>query len=192
LAFPWQVLRRSPLASGYIVEDMQLGIDLAIAGHPPQFCTGATVRSELPAAGPGAVSQRTRWIHGHLRTLIAQVPRLMRAALRQRRPELLGLALELSVPPLSLLALVGILILSLLLAGWLLGGAGLPAAIALVAASICVATFLLAWLRFGRKYLPLRGLLAIPVELVARVPVLFRFLVRPQTSWVRTLRHVPD
>src|SRR5688572_3435370 len=32
MAFPWQIIRDAPLASGNIVEDMQLGLDLAVAG----------------------------------------------------------------------------------------------------------------------------------------------------------------
>src|SRR5205085_11222499 len=37
MAVPWAILRNAPLASGNIVEDMRLGIDLALAGHPPLF-----------------------------------------------------------------------------------------------------------------------------------------------------------
>jgi hypothetical protein len=47
---------------------------------------------------------------------------------------------------------------------------------------------LLAWWRFGREYLSTAGLLAVPLELVSRLPVLFRFLVRPQGRWIRTAR----
>src|SRR5262249_35290567 len=93
MAFPWELIRSAPLASGNIVEDMQLGIDLALAGRAPLFCPAATVRSELPAARSAANSQRTRWVHGHVRTMLTQAPRLFAAAIRQGRPSLLGLAL---------------------------------------------------------------------------------------------------
>jgi len=106
IALPWPLLQGANLASGNIVEDMQLGIDLAVKGHPPRLCAQALVHGELPAGRRAAVTQRTRWEHGHLRTLLRQVPRLVGAAIRQRRLGLAGLALELSVPPLSMLGLL--------------------------------------------------------------------------------------
>src|SRR5439155_18560878 len=101
MAFPWRLLRDAPLASGHIVEDMRLGIDLAIAGHPPVFEPFAEIGGELPSGRTAARGQRTRWEHGHLGTMLTQVPRLAREAVRQRRADLAGLALELGVPPLS-------------------------------------------------------------------------------------------
>jgi hypothetical protein len=38
MAFPWDIIRSAELASGFIVEDLKLGLDLADAGHPPVFC----------------------------------------------------------------------------------------------------------------------------------------------------------
>ena len=102
-ALPWSALKDLPLASGNLVEDMQLGLDLAIAGYPATFCSEAHLRSPMPSSAKAALGQRTRWEHGHLQTLVTQVPRLFKAALRQRRLDLLSLAMELAVPPLSLL-----------------------------------------------------------------------------------------
>ena len=38
MAFPWSIIRSVSLASGNIVEDMQMSLDLAIAGLPTVFC----------------------------------------------------------------------------------------------------------------------------------------------------------
>jgi hypothetical protein len=38
MAFPWHVIAAAPLASGHLVEDLQLGVALALAGTPPLFC----------------------------------------------------------------------------------------------------------------------------------------------------------
>jgi hypothetical protein len=38
LAFPWLIIRSVSLASRNIVEDMQMSLDLAIAGLPTVFC----------------------------------------------------------------------------------------------------------------------------------------------------------
>src|SRR5205807_1654519 len=99
-------------ATGNIVEDMRLGIDLAAAGHPPCLCPQAEVSSALPSGDKAAVAQRRRWEHGHLQTLLTQAPRLLAAGLLRCRPGLFGLGLELSVPPLSLLFLLWALTLA--------------------------------------------------------------------------------
>jgi cellulose synthase/poly-beta-1,6-N-acetylglucosamine synthase-like glycosyltransferase len=188
MAFPWELLRAASLASGNLVEDMQLGIDLALAGRAPVFCPDAMVRSELPAGHVAATSQRTRWIHGHLRTLVTQAPQLLAAALLRRRPDLLAFAMELSVPPLSLLVLGGALALATLSAGWLFGGPGLPAAAATAVGTAGLAALFVAWLCYGGEYLSAADLAAVPFELAGRMAVLLRFFVRPQATWVRTAR----
>src|SRR5436305_1895550 len=48
MAFPWAVIRSAPLAGGDIVEDMRLGVELALAGTPPLFCPEAEVAGEFP------------------------------------------------------------------------------------------------------------------------------------------------
>lgn len=90
MAFPWAVLRDAPLGSANIVEDMQLGLDLTLTGHAPKLCLDARVTGELPSGERAARPQRTRWEHGHVQTLLTQVPRLTAAAFRQLRPELLA------------------------------------------------------------------------------------------------------
>ena len=42
-AFPWSIINQVSLASDNLVEDMQFGIDLAIAGNPPLFCSDTKV-----------------------------------------------------------------------------------------------------------------------------------------------------
>ena len=61
MAFPWPVIEAAPLASGHIVEDMCLGLDLAEAGTPPVFCPDALVTSTFASKADGLAVQRTRW-----------------------------------------------------------------------------------------------------------------------------------
>lgn len=188
MAFPWRLLQSAVLAHGNIVEDMQLGIDLAIAGSPSRFCPRARVHSELPSGKKVSATQRTRWEHGHIRTLVSQVPRLVAAAFRQRRFELLGLALELSVPPLSLLLLFWVTILTCLVGGWWLGGSAWPAIILAGAGCSVFLSILVAWLRCGHDCLPLRSLLTVPFYIVWKIPIYIAVLLRPQWAWIRTER----
>lgn len=188
MAFPWRLLRDAPLASGHIVEDMQLGIDLAVAGFAPEFEPSAVIRGELPGGDAAASIQRTRWEHGHLSTLLSQSPRLLVEALKQRRPALAALALELSVPPLSmLLCLWGFLLASTSVSA-VLGQSWLPAIMLLSGGAITAMAGLATWARFGREVLPLKALLAAPLYIAWKLPIYAAFLFKPQRTWVRTPR----
>jgi cellulose synthase/poly-beta-1,6-N-acetylglucosamine synthase-like glycosyltransferase len=48
MALPWKLVEQAKLSSSNVVEDMQLGIDLALAGSPPLFLPEARVDSPLP------------------------------------------------------------------------------------------------------------------------------------------------
>lgn len=194
MAFPWQIIRQAPLASGNIVEDMQLGLDLAIAGYPPQFCQTARVIGILPPQGEAAKSQRTRWEHGHLQTLITQVPRLTLAAFKQLRFDLLALALDLVVPPLSLLVMAwgaGLIVAGI---GAFLGASWLPFGVLAIAGIFIFLSIISAWAKFGQKDIPGQSLLAVPFYVLWKIPLYFAFLIKRQSKWVRTERTpiVPD
>jgi cellulose synthase/poly-beta-1,6-N-acetylglucosamine synthase-like glycosyltransferase len=188
MAFPWKLLRDAPLATGNIVEDMRLGVDLAIAGHATAFEPAAEFTSALPTGGGAAKSQRTRWEHGHLGTLFTQVPRLCVQAVRQRQIALAGLALELGVPPLSILVLAWV---AAVVASLTLAEAWLPAQLLLGGGAVAGVAGLLAWVEFGRAVLPPAALLAVPIYAFGKLPMYLRFFVRPQRAWVRTPRDAP-
>jgi cellulose synthase/poly-beta-1,6-N-acetylglucosamine synthase-like glycosyltransferase len=195
MAFPWSVLQEMRLASGNIVEDMQLGVDLAIAGYPPLFCASAKVTGLLPQQQQTAKSQRTRWEHGHLQTLLSQVPRLLKAMLHQRRGDLLVIALDLSVPPLSLLVMIWLIALSVALVAYSLGTSVIPVMALLVQGLLLGIAILAAWSKFCRADLSALTLLMVPLYLLWKVPLYFAFLVKPQKKWVRTERepiHPPE
>lgn len=187
MAFPWGIVSTISLASGNIVEDMQLGVDLAIAGYPPRLCRSVTVFGRLPQQEQAAKSQRTRWEHGHLQTQLTQVPRLFTAALRQKRLALLAMALDLAVPPLSLLVILW-LGLTLLTALVIPLGIWLPFVIMIIQGLCLSLAILAAWATFGRSLLPPHLLLSIPGYILWKIPLYAKFLVRRQTKWVRTAR----
>ncbi|GAB4461982.1 MAG: glycosyltransferase family 2 protein [Elainellaceae cyanobacterium] len=196
MAFPWSVIRRVSLGSGNLVEDMQMSVDLAIAGSAPLFCAAAGIGGRLPSHEASAKQQRTRWEHGHLKTLKTQVPRLLSAALRQRRFDLIALALDLAVPPLALLVLLWAGSCLLALIGFVASGIILPLVISALSGVFLLAAVLLGWYRFGRSLVPLSALLSVPFYVLWKVPLYFAFLFRPQTKWIRTdrdnLRAVED
>lgn len=188
LALPWPLVERAKLAHGNVVEDMQLGIDLTLAGRPPLFLPAARVDSPLPQEKSAARTQRTRWEHGHLHTLLALAPRLALLALRHRRPAFLALALDLAVPPLSLLvlALAAATLATALL--WLAADFALPFVVCLASTTALVAAILLGWTAHCREQVPLLSLLAAPCYALGKLPIYVTFLTRRQQHWIRTKR----
>lgn len=192
MAFPWSVIQTVTLASGNIVEDMQLALDLAIAGSPPQFCQSARVIGRLPAQTEAAKTQRTRWEHGHLQTLLTQVPRLFQASIGQKRFDLLALALDMCVPPLSLLVMIWLAVTGVAIFAATLGVSGIPAIILSLEGLLILISIVGAWAKFGRADLPVLTLLSVPFYIVWKIPLYFSFLWRRQTKWVRTERDAVD
>jgi cellulose synthase/poly-beta-1,6-N-acetylglucosamine synthase-like glycosyltransferase len=188
MAFPWSVIAHAPLANSNIVEDMQLAVDLAIAGHPSVFCEEAKVTGRLPQQKSAAKSQRVRWEHGHLKTLLTQVPQLIKASLGQRRFDLLAIALDLCIPPLSLLVMMWAAVMGGALLAGALGASWIPAIFLAIQGLLILISIIGAWAKFGRADLPARTLLAVPFYILWKIPLYFAFLVRPQTKWIRTER----
>jgi len=188
MAFPWSVLSSVDMASGHIVEDMKLGFDLAMAGHSPQFCPTAQVRGQLPSGATGKTSQRRRWEHGHLRMLQTYVPRLMWQALWQGRGELLTLALDLAVPPLSLLAVGWFGGFAIATLSGLAGLGWLPAMITTTAGLLFSVAIILTWSRFSRDDFPLHYLLSAVIYVLWKLPLYLAFWTKPETNWIRTER----
>ncbi len=108
-AFPWQALQVRSFSGGNIVEDMQFAVDLALAGFAPRYCDEAVVLAGLPDRHSAFLSQRRRWEHGHLQTLFsAGSSTLGGVSANGRRIDLVAMAADLSVPPLSLLTAINV------------------------------------------------------------------------------------
>jgi cellulose synthase/poly-beta-1,6-N-acetylglucosamine synthase-like glycosyltransferase len=190
MAFPWELVSRASLASGHLVEDMKLGIDLALAGRPPLFEPSARIDSMFPVTEASAQSQRTRWEHGHIATLLAEGPRLIRRALASGDLRLAGMALDLMVPPVTLL--LGLVVVAALIgvpvAIWASAVVGL---MALGALAVLIVALVRCWWVAGRSLLSANDLLRAPAYALWKLPVYLRFITRRQTDWVRTDRHDP-
>lgn len=188
MAFPWPLLRDARLATGHIVEDMKLGMDLALAGSPPMFCPDALVYSYFPTSNEGTQSQRTRWEHGHLSMITSTAPATLLAAIRRASPALFAFGLDLCVPPLALLVLLvcGLTGVSLLLA--LFTGALAPLVLGVLEGVALVAAILLSWWRYGRAVLNGKELVLAVWYVLAKIPLYFRFLFHRQVAWVRSKR----
>jgi cellulose synthase/poly-beta-1,6-N-acetylglucosamine synthase-like glycosyltransferase len=188
MAFRWAAIEQAALASGHLVEDMQLGLELALAGTPPLFCERALVESVFPSDSEGIASQRMRWEHGHLATIGRDAPRLLWRAVRRLDLPLFTMALDLAVPPLASLVLMLFICAVMAAAWWAAAGAVVPLALAGVALALVASAVLLAWWREGRRLVSPRELAYLPVYVAAKIPVYVRLFTRRQAQWVRTKR----
>lgn len=189
MAFPWHLLQRHSLASGHLVEDMQLGLALAKAGHAPRFCPQALVTSLFPTDSQAQARQRTRWEHGHLSMITQTLPGLLRQWLRHPRKDLLAMALDVAIPPLSLLALVCAATLAVTLLWALVSGATTPLLLAALACALFGLAIWRAWQRIGQSLLSPHDLLQVAAYLLWKLPLYARFLTARQLAWVRSQRH---
>jgi glycosyltransferase involved in cell wall biosynthesis len=190
MALPWPLLAQVQLDHGHLAEDMALGLDLALAGHAPLFCTEVRLTSRFVADAGVARTQKARWEHGHLAAMSEQLPRLLRGAWQRRDPALAALALDLLIPPVALYTAL----LAALLAGLGLASPLLPVllrpALALVLASAAAfgAAIGLAWWRCARDLVSARELLALPLYALWKLPIYLAYAVGRRSAWVRTRR----
>jgi cellulose synthase/poly-beta-1,6-N-acetylglucosamine synthase-like glycosyltransferase len=192
MAFPWSIISTVDLASGNIVEDMRLGSDLVALGLGPRFLSSALVYSTFPVALDGQQSQRKRWEHGHLQTLLTQVPRLLVKGVLRADLSIIAYALDLAVPPLALLSMVlsAALALAVLVAAVVgFTSASLFAvAIVLTAILALVLAVFLAWDRFARDVVGIAELRSVPAYALRKIPVYLKFFIARQTAWIRSRR----
>ena len=189
MGFPWDVIRSAKLASGQIVEDLKLGLELAVEGRAPVFCPSAMVTSRFPLSVEGAESQRQRWEHGHIQTIVTSAPRYAWIAIVRRNLGLLALALDVAVPPVALLGLLIIALLAIAGVAVVFGASSAALIIALtsfLALAICIA---LSWLAYGRDILPGAALLSLGSYGFGKIRTYRRLLSRGfVTQWIRTDR----
>ena len=192
MAFPWSLISQVSLAGSKTTDDMQLTVDLALAGSTPVFCREALVIGRL-MKDKDAQSQRSRWEHGHLEMILVEVPRLLKAFVKTGNFAALGLALDILIPPLSLLVMAW---MAIAITVWLVtvftNISILPAVVISVAGGFLLVAVMLAWVKFGRSDLPLKNLIAIPFYILGKIPIYLRFLVKPQSRWLKTERDLPN
>jgi len=188
MAFPWDVIRSADLASGSIVEDVKLGLDLTLARTPPMFCPFPGVTSDFPMTVEGVQKQRLRWEQGHIGTIVKIVPRLLCLAVVRADLNLLALVLDAAIPPLALLAML-VMATSI--------GAGMATLLGISSAAIFVGSvsligligggIFLSWSKYGRDILSPRSIPLIFIYVCGKFPLYLKILSR-NSQWTRTDR----
>ena len=183
MAFPRRIFDRVEWKADSLVEDLDMGVDLLLAGERVLFEDSATFFSDA-SSDAGTESQRRRWEHGMLSSMARHVPALLGRALRGK-PRLIWMALDLMVPPTVMLLAGSVLILALSAA---IAGPAWPVltlGIALFLLGLCMAR---AWAAEGRDLLPWRSVVLIPAYIFWKLPIAAQFILRRERQWIRTER----
>jgi len=105
---------------------------------------------------------------------------------------LLALALDLCIPPLSVLVMIWVAVTGSAVFAATLGASWVPTIILVLEGLLIFISIVGAWAKFGRADLPMLTLLAVPFYVLWKIPLYFSFLLRRQTKWVRTERDAVD
>lgn len=185
MAFPWSIFAAAPLATASIVEDAELGLALERAGTAPQLVPGALVTS-APSSTGGTLIQRTRWEGGFLALAKLHAPAAIGRALRRFDPRALFAALDLAVPPITMLALIDAAAVLLAVAATVAGGAAWWPVLS--ALGLCLVAGLLiavAWVREGRRFIGAATLLRIPLYMLWKIPLYLGLARGTPGEWLR-------
>jgi len=188
MAFIWQDITAIHLASGHIAEDMKMGVDLARINKAPIFLPEALVTSTFPSDQAATKTQRARWEHGHLSVIVSDAPALFIEAITTKNLQMLGLALDLIVPPLAVLALMCGFVWLISFGLYHLTYLPLSFAYASLVLIILGVAVLTAWAFFGRHIISLKQLCYAPVYALIKIPLYIKFFVNRQVEWVRSKR----
>ncbi|WP_193162923.1 glycosyltransferase family 2 protein [Microbulbifer hainanensis] len=188
MAFPWECIDAQDIPVSSIVEDMVLGVNLARRNQFPSFLRDAVVSSEFPETASAERSQRERWEHGHLATITEIVPKTLMQALRDRNWRLAALCVDLSIPPVSLLAALNFIYFVIAACQYWIAGTGGLLYLSMIACGLLAFAVVAAWWQCGRDLLGPLELLRIPAYIVQKLSVYTGFFTKRQGEWIRTAR----
>lgn len=185
-----ELMRSLPWNAFSPAEDLEYTVTLRRAGVRPRFAGAARVSAPLAAVGSAARSQRRRWEGGRFHVIAHSLGPVLLQALRRGDWRLLDEALELLVPPLSLLVLI--LAAGSALAAGLVLLLRLPAWIMIPWPAAALAVVLYLALGFVAVRAPISTYLALlgaPIHVLRKI-ALYAGLLRQfdAQSWVRTPR----
>lgn len=193
MCFTIRLLREVPYQAFSVVEDVEYGIRLGLAGHRVHYAGEAAVLGEMPSGAAASRSQRRRWEGGRLEMARHHALDLLRLGVARRDRVLLDLGLDLLVPPLAYLAgaaaggLLVVALSSAILGHWMLPALWLWGA-CVVAVTIHVAR---GWWLSGTGWRGVRALAWAPAYLAWKLGVAVSRPDRPSGEWVRTSREAP-
>ncbi|SHF23372.1 Glycosyltransferase, catalytic subunit of cellulose synthase and poly-beta-1,6-N-acetylglucosamine synthase [Microbulbifer donghaiensis] len=188
MAFPWEMISSVNLASSNLVEDIEMGINLATISAYPNFCADICVVSQFPKSKGGMQSQRERWEHGHLQIIFSRVPALIVRSIRKFDRRLFAMALDLSVPPISLLVILNFVYTAIGFAAGVFLSQTAPVYLALLSCATLASAISVAWMLCARDLISPSELSRAALHPATKLALYTRFITKRQREWVRTAR----
>ncbi len=190
MAFASGVLRQVPPNAYSVVEDVEYGIALGLAGIRVAYVAEAHVLGDMPTSSRASRVQRARWEGGRVALLRAHAPSLLSASRRAGGRIPLDLLLDLLVPPLTTLAALIIAGLGASLCTRLLGITGaLPLILWLASLALLAVYVIRGMVLSGTGLRAVRDMLWLPVFMIWKLAAVLSPKGRAG-EWVRTPR--PD
>jgi hypothetical protein len=193
MGFRADVYRSRPL-TGHLTEDLELQLELILAGHVIEFVPEAIVEAEMPSTVEAARTQNERWESGRIDLTRRYVPRLVRSAVARRarrRFTKLDTAVDLLLPPFSVLVAATAASTAIALGGARSGRLGRTIAGVGIANVVAQAVHVLSALRMVRAPAGVyRALATAPGAVAWKVALWVRALSgRTDDDWIRTARN---
>ncbi|WP_425407754.1 glycosyltransferase family 2 protein [Hyphococcus sp.] len=185
-AIPWRHIEKVPLASAEIVEDLSLTFDLTRAGAAPVLAPLQIVESDFPVGERALARQAARWSLGSLRYSAKSGLSLIVEGVKSSNSRLVGAAIDLLIPPLTIfIGLQGAIAL-LALGVWLFTGVSWPFAVVWWSLALTASAVVIGWARHGRDALPPSSLGGLVAFLAAKANVFGRSGRESAKNWTPT------
>jgi 1,2-diacylglycerol 3-beta-glucosyltransferase len=189
MCFATSLLSAVPHDAFSVVEDLEYGIRIGVAGHRVRYAATAHVYGDMPTGGRGSRTQRRRWEAGRSRMARLHGWPLVVRAVRMRDRVSLDLALDLLVPPLAtLITLTAIGLVASAALSWrtdhVTPGSWLWLGCAL---GLC-GYGLRGWQLSGTGARGFLDLIFVPTYVVWKLLLILKRPAHPHDEWVRTAR----
>lgn len=187
MCFATPLLQAHPFRVFALAEDLEYGIELALAGVRVHYADEARADAEMAASAHGADTQRQRWEAGRLAALRQHLRPLLARA-RQGDPNCLDMVADLLTPPLGYLAplVAGLGVLAAVLSIWVPGMIGW-CVLAMVLTTALVAHVVRGWQLSGLGLRAGLDFARVPFFIAWKLWVLVRR--RGNQAWIRTRRN---
>lgn len=188
MGFLWSDISACSLASGEIVEDMKLGVELANIGRGAKYLDSAVISSYLPTCEQALDAQRQRWEHGHLGIIKTLSLPTLKNAIAGCNVKLALFSLDLMIPPFTVVIAMSVLFNMYLFATVSFLDIRLLLVFVSSANILLGLTLAVVWLRYGREILAVSNFTQIFVYAVKKMGIFFRFFTHREKTWARTKR----
>ncbi len=189
MCFATELLKEVPHDAFSVVEDLEYGIRLGEHGHRVHYAGEAHVYGDMVSSEKASRSQRARWEGGRLQMAKRHALPLLTRAIRERNAVLADLAMDVLVPPLSVLVMATAVGTAASVALAVVQRRPNAALVLFGASGLCIAAYAArGWQVSGTGSRGLATLCYAPVYMAWKATLGLRRSRKGPDEWVRTAR----